>query len=150
MTAPMTNVPFDRLEVGMQASQTRVCLWDDLYVFANASGNLNPMHLPKEDGDGDGAPEAVAPGMWVASLISGVLGCKLPGPGTLYHAQTLRFVGRSPGISRVFAARPSRGRRGARPSPSPSRPIPARRPGRSTASPRAASSAASCWRSRSA
>ena len=92
---PMNNVPFDQLEVGMEASDTRTCLADDLYVFANASGNLNPMHLPKEDGDGDGAPEAVAPGMWVASLISSVLGCKLPGPGTLYHSQSLRFLERA-------------------------------------------------------
>lgn len=89
------NVPFDQLEIGMEASDTRTCRADDLYVFANASGNLNPMHLPKEDGDGDGVPEAVAPGMWVASLISSVLGCKLPGPGTLYHTQSLRFLGRA-------------------------------------------------------
>ncbi|WP_050928170.1 bifunctional enoyl-CoA hydratase/phosphate acetyltransferase [Aestuariivita boseongensis] len=89
------NVPFDQLEIGMEASDTRTCRADDLYVFANASGNLNPMHLPKEDGDGDGVPEAVAPGMWVASLISSVLGCKLPGPGTLYQTQTLRFLGRA-------------------------------------------------------
>ena len=91
----LDNVPFDQLEIGMEASETRTCRADDLYVFANASGNLNPMHLPKEDGDGDGVPEAVAPGMWVASLISAVLGCKLPGPGTLYHAQNLRFLGRA-------------------------------------------------------
>ncbi len=95
MTTPLTNVPFDRLRVGMEASVTRTCLADDLYVFANSSGNWNPMHLPGEDGDGDGAPEAVAPGMWVASLISAVLGGKLPGPGTLYRTQTLRFVGRA-------------------------------------------------------
>ena len=91
----MENVPFDRLEIGMEAHQTRVLKADDLYVFANSSGTLNPMHLPKEDGDGDGVSEAIAPGMWVASLISAVLGCKLPGPGTLYHSQTLRFVGQA-------------------------------------------------------
>ncbi|MCE8008371.1 bifunctional enoyl-CoA hydratase/phosphate acetyltransferase [Aestuariivita sp.] len=95
MTHRIDNVPFERLDIGMEASETRTCRADDLYVFANASGNLNPMHLPKEDGDGDGAPEAVAPGMWVASLISAVLGCKLPGPGTLYHSQMLRFPGRA-------------------------------------------------------
>ena len=87
----MQNVPFDRLEIGMEAQQERVLLADDLYVFANASGNRNPMHLPREDGDGDGRPEAIAPGMWIASLISAVLGCDLPGPGTLYRSQTLRF-----------------------------------------------------------
>lgn len=91
----MDNVPFDALQIGMEAEETRVLKADDLYVFANASGNLNPMHLPREDGDGDGKPEAVAPGMWVASLISAVLGCKLPGPGTLYRAQTLKFSGQA-------------------------------------------------------
>lgn len=95
MQDQMKNVPFDQLEIGMEAEQKRVLRAEDLYVFANSSGNLNPMHLPKEDGDGDGRPEAVAPGMWVASLISAVLGCELPGPGTLYHTQNLRFVGQA-------------------------------------------------------
>lgn len=86
------NIPFDDLQVGMEATQTRVLHPDDLYVFANSSGNLNPMHLPKEDGDGDGAPEALAPPMWIASLVSALLGCELPGPGTVYRSQSLRFV----------------------------------------------------------
>ena len=93
MRPAMHNTPFDELTVGMEAEHVRVLSADDLYIFANSSGNLNPMHLPKEDGDGDGRPESVAPGMWVASLISAVLGCQLPGPGTLYRSQTLRFTG---------------------------------------------------------
>ncbi len=93
MTAPLHNIPFNALEIGMEAEQTRTLRADDLYIFANSSGNLNPMHLPDEDGDGH--PEALAPGMWVAALISAVLGCKLPGPGTVYHSQSLRFVGRA-------------------------------------------------------
>ena len=97
------NVPFEELAVGMEAQQTREVHLDDLYVFANSSGNLNPMHLPKEDGDGDGSVEAVAPGMWVASLISAVLGCQLPGPGTLYLQQNLRFVGRAHAGDRLTA-----------------------------------------------
>lgn len=95
MSSPIHNVPFDKLEIGMEAEQTRTLLAEDLYVYANSSGNLNPMHLPKQDGDGDGNVESVAPGMWIASLISAVLGTKLPGPGTLYHTQTLRFVGQA-------------------------------------------------------
>jgi phosphate butyryltransferase len=90
-----TNTPYDAIEVGMQASIDRLCIADDLYVFANSSGNLNPMHLPREDGDGDGLPEAVAPSAWLGALISGVLGNQLPGPGTLYRDQTLRFIGRA-------------------------------------------------------
>jgi len=89
------NIPFDQLKPGMEAEARRICLADDFYVFANASGNLNPMHLPKYDGDGDGLPEAIAPSMWVGALISGVLGNNLPGPGTLYRSQTLRWHGRA-------------------------------------------------------
>lgn len=90
-----TNTPYDSLEPGMQAETSRLCVADDLYVFAHASGNLNPMHLPREDGDGDGTPEAVAPSAWIAALISGVLGNQLPGPGTLYLSQSLRFTARA-------------------------------------------------------
>ncbi|MEO1018515.1 MAG: bifunctional enoyl-CoA hydratase/phosphate acetyltransferase [Pseudomonadota bacterium] len=92
MTA-LSNTPFDQLEPGMEASVTRLCVADDLYVFANASGNLNPMHLPKIGNDG--LPEAVAPSMWVGALISAVLGNELPGPGTLYRGQSLRFLDRA-------------------------------------------------------
>jgi phosphate butyryltransferase len=102
----MRNIPYDDLRVGMEAETTRICRADDLYVFANTSGNLNPLHLPKADGDGDGVPESVAPAMWVASLISGVLGCQMPGPGTLYHSQSLRFVGRAhPGDTLIARVR---------------------------------------------
>ena len=90
-----SNTPYESLVVGMEAASTRACTAEDLYIFANSSGNHNPMHLPREDGDGDGAPEAVAPGMWVGALISSVLGNELPGPGTLYLSQTLRFLDRA-------------------------------------------------------
>lgn len=85
------NKTYDELTVGDQAEITRLCTADDLFVFANASGNDNPIHLPAYDGDGDGKPEAVMPAMWVGSLISAVLGAHLPGPGTLYLSQTLQF-----------------------------------------------------------
>jgi phosphate butyryltransferase len=89
------NRPLSELRVGDTAEIKRLITTDDLYVFATASGNHNPMHLPNEDGDGDGHPEAVAPGMFVASLISAVLGMKLPGPGTLYRKQSLTFLDRA-------------------------------------------------------
>jgi phosphotransacetylase/acyl dehydratase len=90
-----TATPYADLEPGMEASTTRLVRADDLYVFAHSSGNVNPMHLPREDGDGDGLPEAVAPSAWVAALISGVLGNQLPGPGTLYLSQDVAFPGRA-------------------------------------------------------
>jgi phosphate butyryltransferase len=90
------NRPVAELRVGDRAEMTRLVTADDLYVFASASGNHNPMHLPNHDNDGDGVPDqAVSPGMFLAALISAVLGMKLPGPGTLYRAQTLEFHDRA-------------------------------------------------------
>lgn len=87
----LQNRTFDDLSVGQTAELVRLVTPDDLYVFAASSGNYNPMHMPDGDLDGDGRPERVAPGMFVASLISGVLGTQMPGPGTLYRSQSLRF-----------------------------------------------------------
>ena len=86
------NKTYDELELGDRADLERICMEDDLYVFANASGNYNPMHLAEYDGDGDGTPEAVAPALWLGSLISAVLGNILPGAGTLYRSQNFEFL----------------------------------------------------------
>ena len=88
------NRTWDELAIGDEASTRRVCSANDLYVFAHASGNLNPLHLPGRDGDQDGRDDAVAPSMWVGALVSAVLGNLLPGPGTLYRGQTFRFLSR--------------------------------------------------------
>jgi phosphotransacetylase/acyl dehydratase len=90
----LVNRTFDDVVEGEVAESRRLITLDDLYVFAAASGNYNPMHLADSDLDGDGRPERVAPGMFVASLISAVLGTQLPGAGTLYRKQTLDFHAR--------------------------------------------------------
>jgi acyl dehydratase len=87
------NRLYDELKVGDNASIKRVCTANDLYIFAHASGNLNPLHLPSDDG-GD-AKEAVAPSMWVGALVSSVLGNILPGSGTLYKSQSFKFFDRA-------------------------------------------------------
>lgn len=87
----LVNRTFNELQKGDMAELRRLISADDLYVFAAASGNHNPMHLTDSDLDGDGHTERVAQGMFVASLISAVLGTKLPGAGTLYRRQVLDF-----------------------------------------------------------
>ena len=84
-----TNRLFSELATGDNAAITRVVTPDDLYVFAHVSGNLNPANLPATAGDDDEASSA--PSMWIGSLFSAVLGNLLPGPGTLYEAQTPAF-----------------------------------------------------------
>jgi phosphotransacetylase/acyl dehydratase len=85
------NVTFDELAIGQSASIERTVSAHDLYVFAHASGNMNPIHMPGVDVDGDGTVDTVAPGLWVGSLVSTVLGTVLPGAGTLYRAQDFAF-----------------------------------------------------------
>lgn len=91
----LVNRTLAELQPGETAELSRLITPDDLYVFAAASGNSNPMHLPGNDVDGDGVPENVAPGMFVASMISAVLGTLLPGPGTLYRKQVIDFQDRA-------------------------------------------------------
>lgn len=89
------NRPFASLSLGDSAQLRRLCTADDLYVFAAATGNHNPMHLPDQDVNGDGAPDTSASGIFLAAMISAVLGNVLPGPGTLYRRQELNFHGRA-------------------------------------------------------
>lgn len=88
------NKTYAEISVGDSASLKRVLTANDLYIFAHASGNLNPMHMPPE-AEGESAQEVVAPSMWVGALVSSVLGNVLPGPGTLYKAQSFQFVNRA-------------------------------------------------------
>lgn len=89
------NRTYDELTLGQSASIERVVTSNDLWVFARASGNFNPIHRPDYDIDNDGASDAVAPSMWLGALFSAVLGNVLPGPGTFYLGQSLRFHDRA-------------------------------------------------------
>ncbi len=91
----ISNRTFDELAVGEQASLEHVVTANDLYLFAHASGSRNPIHFPGIDGDGDGVPDELAPAIWVSSLISAVIGNVLPGAGTRYLRENLRFRGQA-------------------------------------------------------
>ncbi len=87
------NKTWAELVVGDSASIERSCSLQDLILFAHVSGNVNPLMLPSAEGSPE-KTEPVAPSMWVGSLVSAVLGNLLPGPGTLYRSQDLRFLRR--------------------------------------------------------
>ncbi len=87
------NKTWAELKVGDSASIERSCSVQDLFLFAHVSGNVNPLMLPSAEGSPEKS-QPVAPSMWVGSLVSAVLGNILPGPGTLYRAQDLRFLRR--------------------------------------------------------
>lgn len=77
--------------VGDHASIEHVFTQEDLETFARISGDDNPIHLDAEAGRRMGFAGTIAHGMLGASLISRLLGTQLPGPGTIYLAQELRF-----------------------------------------------------------
>jgi len=89
-----TNKTYEQISVGDGAQISRVCTANDLLIFAHASGNRNPLHLPDTDWTGDGKVDApIAPSMWIGALVSAVLGNILPGPGTTYLSQSFSFHG---------------------------------------------------------
>jgi phosphate acetyltransferase/phosphate butyryltransferase len=87
------NRTFDEIKVGDSASLARTLTRDDINVFAAMSGDVNPAHVDDEYARSDQFHKIIAHGMWGGSLISTLLGTKLPGPGTIYVGQTLTFRG---------------------------------------------------------
>jgi phosphotransacetylase/acyl dehydratase len=89
--ALIENRTFDEIEIGETASLTRTLSRDDIELFAVMSGDVNPAHVDEEYARDSRFHKIIAHGMWGASLISTLLGTKLPGPGAIYLGQTLRF-----------------------------------------------------------
>jgi len=85
------NRTFDEIAIGDTASLTRTLTWQDIQLFAAMSGDVNPAHVDDEFARSDFFHKIIAHGMWGAALISTLLGTVLPGPGTIYLGQTLRF-----------------------------------------------------------
>jgi len=87
------NHVFDDIAPGQSASLTRTLTERDIEVFATVSGDINPAHVDPEFAKSDMFHKVIAHGMWGGALISTVLGTELPGPGTIYLDQSLRFLG---------------------------------------------------------
>ena len=90
-SAPLTNHVYDALEVGQTASAARTLTQQDIDLFAVVSGDINPAHMDPEYAATDFFHRIIAHGMWGGGLISAMLGTRLPGPGTIYVSQSLRF-----------------------------------------------------------
>jgi phosphotransacetylase/acyl dehydratase len=85
------NRTFDEIKVGDSASLVRTLSKKDIKLFAIMSGDVNPTNVDEEYARSDMFHKIIAHGMWGASLISTLLGTKLPGPGAIYLSQTLCF-----------------------------------------------------------
>jgi len=81
----------DQLHPGMSASIAKTVTEADIILFAGVSTDVNPAHLDEEYAKGTMFGGRIAHGMLSASFISAVLANHLPGPGTIYLSQTLKF-----------------------------------------------------------
>ena len=90
MVKILENRPWAEINVGDKASITRLCSESDIELFGVVSGDLNPSHYAAEGDKFKALP--VAHSMWVASLVSAVIGNELPGPGAVLEHQEMNYL----------------------------------------------------------
>ena len=76
----------DKAEVSKTISET------DVYMFAGISGDFNPVHVNRIEAEGSMFGKQIAHGFLVGSFLSNTIGMKLPGPGTIYMEQDMKFL----------------------------------------------------------
>lgn len=85
------DIPFSDINIGDKASMEKTVTERDVNLFAEITGDVNPVHLDEEYAQQTVFKTRVAHGMLTASFISAVLGTTLPGANTIYVSQELRF-----------------------------------------------------------
>ena len=88
---PQNGYDVEDLAVGMTAETAKTITDADIVMFAGVSTDVNAVHMDEEFGKTTMFGGRIAHGMLSASLISAVLGNRLPGPGVIYLSQSLRF-----------------------------------------------------------
>ena len=88
---PLRTLFFEDLKVGMTERLSKTVASSDVVGFAQLTGDRNPIHLSEHFAAQTTFGRRIAHGLYTASLISAVLGTRLPGPGAIYISQTLNF-----------------------------------------------------------
>lgn len=88
----MTGKTKDEMMVGDFAEFSKTISESDVYLYAGLTGDMNPAHINEPYAAKTFFKGRIAHGMLSAGLISAVLGMQLPGPGTIYLSQSLRFM----------------------------------------------------------
>ncbi|WP_116132537.1 MaoC family dehydratase [Tropicimonas sp. IMCC34043] len=89
---PRGTICIEDLEIGMKRDLTKQITDEDIEKFAEISTDHNPVHLDEDYAKDSMFHGRIAHGMLVAGLISAVIGEQLPGHGTIYLGQTLKFM----------------------------------------------------------
>jgi len=78
--------------IGQTASISKTLSENDIYLFAGITGDFNPAHINAEYAKNTTFRKRIAHGILSSGLISAVIGMQLPGPGTIYLGQNLKFL----------------------------------------------------------
>lgn len=81
----------DNFTVGQQAACSKTITETDVVMFAGLSGDFNPIHIDSEYAKNTRFNERIAHGLLTSSLLSQLLGVHLPGKGSVYMEQTIKF-----------------------------------------------------------
>ena len=88
----MTGKTIQQLQVGDKAVLRKTFIEEDVEEFARVSGDSNPAHMDENYAKTTQFKTRIVHGMLAASLFSALLGTDLPGVGTIYTGQTLKFT----------------------------------------------------------
>ena len=88
----MKGYTIDQIKVGDKTSVVKTIGESDVYLFAGITGDLNPAHTNQVSAQQSIFKGRIAHGILIAGFISTCLGMKLPGPGTIYLSQNLKFT----------------------------------------------------------
>lgn len=88
----MKGKEINELKIGDKDFVQKTITETDVYLYAGITGDLNPAHINEEVSRKTFFKGRIAHGMLTAGLVSAVLGVKLPGPGTIYLSQELKFT----------------------------------------------------------
>ena len=88
----MKGITINEMKIGDSASFTKTVTDTDVYMFAGITGDFNPAHVNQVEAEKGMFGKRIAHGMLSAGFISAVLGTMLPGPGTIYMGQELKFT----------------------------------------------------------
>jgi 3-hydroxybutyryl-CoA dehydratase len=91
LSPPRQGYFIDELSIGMSAVFIRRIAETDVVTFAEVSGDDNPVHLDEAYAQLTQFGGRIVHGILTAGLISATIAAKLPGPGTIYLKQTLKF-----------------------------------------------------------
>ncbi len=79
-------------KIGESQEVSKTISETDVYLFAGISGDFNPVHVNRVEAEGSLFGKQIAHGILVGGLLSNVIGMKLPGPGTIYMEQDMKFL----------------------------------------------------------